>query len=130
MGRRNRNGIDRLEGRKTGMRCVQSGMLGRPRLKLAVILPVLWLMGASGPALAQFQRTPLQLLPADVLPTGNEWISLPDIRAEDGALTTFNVLSMHHRGLMQVEGDAGGPVLQPYFTADGKPSSFTTLHGS
>ncbi len=106
------------------MRCVQSGMLGRPRLKLAVILPVLWLMGASGPALAQFQRTPLQLLPADVLPTGNEWISLPDIRAEDGALTTFNVLSMHHRGLMQVEGDAGGPVLQPYFTADGKPLEF------
>ena len=69
----------------------------------------------------QIEQTPLELVPTDVLPTGNEWIALPDIRAVDGALTTFNVLSMHHRGLMQVEGASGDPVLQPYFEADGKP---------
>jgi hypothetical protein len=69
-------------------------------------------------------RTPVSLQPDNVLPTGNQWISLPDIRAIDGALTTFNVLSMSHRGLLQVRGDNGGPVLQPYFTADGKPVAF------
>jgi hypothetical protein len=109
---------------KDGMWSVQSVKLGCSRLNLVMLLSALWLSGVAGPALAQVQRTPLQLSPSDVLPTGNEWISLPDIRAADGALTTFNVLSMHHRGLMQVQGDAGAPVLQPYFTADGKPLEF------
>jgi hypothetical protein len=116
------------------MRSVQTGKSNRPGVKLAMILPVLWLFGVAPPSLGQVQsqdqvqdralRTPLKLSPADVLPTGNEWISLPDIRAVDGALTTFNVLSMRHRGLMQVQGDGGAPVLQPYFTADGKPLDF------
>jgi hypothetical protein len=69
-------------------------------------------------------HTPISLQPNDVLPTGNEWISLPDIRAVDGSLTTFNMLSMHHRGLLEVRGESGGPVLQPYFQADGKPLAF------
>ena len=73
---------------------------------------------------ASERRTPLSLRPDDVLPTGNQWISLPDIRASDGALGTFNFLSMHHRGLLQVSGDKGSPVLQPYFTAGGKPLAF------
>lgn len=84
---------------------------------LAVVLsPVC--AGAATPAI------PISLHPEDVLPTGNQWISLPDIRASDGALGTFNVLSMRHRGLLQVSGDRGGPVLQPYFTANGKPLDF------
>src|SRR5262249_43213902 len=70
------------------------------------------------------QRIPISLQPDDVLPTGNQWISLPDIRAIDGSLNTFNVLSMHHRGLLQINGDKAGPVLQPYFTANGKPLNF------
>jgi uncharacterized protein len=77
------------------------------------------LFAAEGPL-----RQPLSLQPGDVLPTGNEWIALPDIRADDGALTSFNVLSMHERGLLQVTGDAGSPVLQPYFEANGKPVPF------
>ncbi|MFZ0306195.1 MAG: glycoside hydrolase family 125 protein [Terracidiphilus sp.] len=105
------------------MRFVDFWKLGRSRLNLSVaVLALCMIAGAT--AFAQVQRTPLRLLPTDVIPTGNEWISLPDIRAEDGALTTFNVLSMHHRGLMQMEGDAGAPVIQPYFTADGKPLEF------
>ncbi len=70
------------------------------------------------------RRSSISLGPDDVLPTGNQWISLPDIRAVDGGLGTFNVLSMRHRGLLQVNGDKGGPVLQPYFTANGKPLNF------
>lgn len=69
-------------------------------------------------------HSPISLQPDDVLPTGNQWISLPDISALDGSLNTFNVLSMHHRGLLEVRGENGGPVLQPYFTANGKPIEF------
>ena len=75
-------------------------------------------------ARADSRHIPLSLGPDDVLPTGNEWISLPDIRASDGALTTFNAISMRNRGLLQVSGDNGGPVLQPVFTADGKALAF------
>lgn len=75
-------------------------------------------------AAAVSQSVALSLSADDVIPTGNQWISLPDIRASDGALGTFNVLSMHHRGLLEVRGESGGPVLQPYFTADGKPLDF------
>ena len=45
------------------------------------------------------QTTPLNLEPNDVIPTGNEWIALPDIHASDGALGTFNAISMQFRGL-------------------------------
>jgi hypothetical protein len=38
------------------------------------------------------RRTALTLLPDDVIDTGNEWLALPDIRAADGALTTFIAL--------------------------------------
>jgi len=69
-------------------------------------------------------RTRIALQPDDVLPTGNQWISLPDILAVDGSLNTFNVLSMHHRGLLQVDGDKGSPVLRPYFMANGKALDF------
>jgi len=82
------------------------------------------LIVASWPASAASPRISISPRPDDVLPTGNQWISLPDIRASDGALGTFNFLSMHHRGLLQVSGDKGSPVLQPYFTVGGKPLAF------
>lgn len=67
---------------------------------------------------------PLALPPAAVLATANDWIALPDIRASDGAIVTFNVLSMRDRGLLQVQGTskaASGPeqgkvpALAPWF---------------
>lgn len=67
------------------------------------------------------RRIPLALQPDDVIPTGNEWIALPDIRASDAALMSFNVLSMRDRGLLEVLGEGGAPVLQPYFLISGKP---------
>jgi hypothetical protein len=70
----------------------------------------------------------LSLVPGDVIATGNQWISLPDIRSEDGALTSFNVISMHHRGLLQVNGQGGAPVIQPYFQVDSKPLPLRDLH--
>ncbi len=68
-----------------------------------------------------YKRSPLTLSSDDVLATGNEWMSLPEIRAVDGALMDFNLLSMSHRGLLQVNGAAAEPVIAPYFTVDGKP---------
>jgi hypothetical protein len=56
-----------------------------------------------------------------MIATGNEWIALPTIRASDAALMNFNVLSMRDRGLLEVVGDSGTPVLQPYFMIDGAP---------
>jgi hypothetical protein len=97
--------------RRVGAKLISSAIL------LSLFTGVLAASAATRP-------TQISLHPDDVLPTGNQWISLPDIRASDGALGTFNVLSMHHRGLLQVGGEHGGPVLQPYFTANGKPLDF------
>lgn len=76
------------------------------------------------PAAGASRRVPLTLQSSDGLPTGNEWISLPDIRAVDGALTGFNAISMRDRGLLQVKGEHGAPALQPYFIVDAKPLAF------
>jgi hypothetical protein len=85
---------------------------------LFCIWPVLLLAVGAG------RHVPIVLQPDDVVPTGNQWISLPDIRAVDGALSTFNVISMRNRGLLQVTGQNGGPVLEPYFMADNRPLAF------
>lgn len=95
--------------------------VSRFRLVLIVILflSAQMLLAADGP-----RRFPLAVKPEDAIATGNEWISLPTIRAADGALTSFNVLSMRDRGLLEVLGDRGIPALQPYFMIGGKPISF------
>lgn len=72
----------------------------------------------------ELRRIALPLKSEDVLPTGNELIALPTIRASDGALDSFNVLSMRDRGLLEVVGLAGSPVLQPFFEVNGKPQPF------
>lgn len=72
-------------------------------------------------AAAQIQRVDLALGPEDVVPTGNEWIALPTIRASDAALESFNALSMRDKGLLEVTGTHDKPVLQPYFILNGKP---------
>ena len=88
-----------------------------------VLVAALFVASASLAA-SEVRRVPIALQADDVIPTGNEWISLPDIRASDAALTTFNALSMRDRGLLQVNGEQGGPVLSPYFELDGKPVAF------
>jgi hypothetical protein len=94
-------------------------------MRLRVFRSVLALWALAGvSSTAEVRRFPLALRPDDVLPTGNEWIALPDIRATDGALGSFNVLSMRDRGLLEVAGDRGAPVLQPYFLIDGNPLPF------
>jgi len=93
------------------------------RSAIALLLLLLSAPSASF-ALDAARRIPLSLQPGDVLPTGNAWISLPEISASDGALNSFNVLSMRNRGLLEVRGDRGTPALQPYFEENGKPLPF------
>lgn len=92
--------------------------------QLTLFLTFLFAVAAAAMAQSPLRNSAISLRPDDVLPTGNQWISLPDINAGDGSLKTFNVLSMRHRGLLQVSGEHNGPVLQPYFTAGGKPLEF------
>ena len=92
-----------------------SSQTGRFNLRVRPLLWLLCLCAAATCAFGAGRRIPLALQPGDVIPTGNEWIALPDIRAVDGALGSFNVVSMRHRGLLQVNGENGAPVLQPYF---------------
>lgn len=69
----------------------------------------------------KWYRAPISYEETGVIPTGNEWIALPEINAVDGSLGSFNALSIRDRGLLQVTGDRGAPVLKPVFTVDGKP---------
>ena len=61
----------------------------------------------------------LSLTADDVIPTGNDWIALPSIRASDGALQNFNVISMRYRGLLEVAGLADQPLMAPFLEIAG-----------
>ena len=74
---------------------------------------------------------PLALGRDAVIATGNDWIALPEIRAGDGAVVSFNVLSMRDRGLLQVQGSptvnagpeqAMTPVLAPWVAVGAAPA--------
>jgi hypothetical protein len=82
-----------------------------------------FLVGVTSQSFGQSKwlQTPVSHGDLDVIPTGNEWIALPEINPVDGSLLSFNALSMRDRGLLQVTGDRGAPVLKPSLTLDGKP---------
>jgi len=100
---------------------MENNYLALPIVILALLVAV-W--APLLPAQTTSRPIPLFLKADDVLPTGNEWISLPDISALDGSLKSFNVISMRDRGLLQVSGEGSSPVLQPYFTVGDKPLEF------
>lgn len=90
------------------------------------LLALTFLLPVSGNA-EDAKHIPLHLQSTDVIPTGNKWISLPTIRALDGALVNFNVLSMRDKGLLQVEGDTGSPAIQPYVAENKQLLPFQNL---
>jgi hypothetical protein len=75
-------------------------------------------------------ETQLSLAADDVIPTGNDWIALPSIRAGDAALTDFNVISMRYRGLIEFAGAAGQPLLKPFLSVGGVKTPLSGLHWS
>jgi hypothetical protein len=62
----------------------------------------------------------LNLTPSGIIPTGNEYVSLPTIRANDAALENFNVLSFKHKGLLECAAPKDQPLLQPQVTLNGQ----------
>lgn len=75
---------------------------------------------APAAASAQASRDiEIPLAPGDVIPTGNDWIALPSIRADDGALQDFNVISMRYRGLLEMAGPGDKPLMAPFLEQDG-----------
>jgi hypothetical protein len=86
---------------------------------------------ASPRAAAQSARTTNLVLGADdVIPTGNDWIALPSISAADGALSNFNVISMRYRGLLEIAGMAGRPLIRPFIEIAGERRPLSHLQWS
>jgi len=82
-------------------------------------------------ASAESQRViNLSLTANDVIPTGNDWIALPSIRASDGALQNFNVISMRYRGLLEVAGVADRPLMTPFIEIAGVKRPLSHLQWS
>jgi uncharacterized protein len=79
---------------------------------------------------AAARSTNLTLAANDVIPTGNDWIALPSIRASDGALENFNVISMRYRGLLEVAGVAGRPLMTPFIEIAGVRRPLANLQWS
>jgi hypothetical protein len=74
--------------------------------------------------------TRLNLAPDDVIPTGNDWIALPSIRAGDGAIMDFNVISMRYRGLIEYAGATGQPLIKPFLSVGGVKKPLASLRWS
>ena len=56
------------------------------------------------------------------LPTGNEFVSLPTIREEDGAILAVGFLYMAQKGMIEICGDEHRPLMAPFIScknADG-----------
>ena len=52
---------------------------------------------------------------ARYIPTGNEYVSLPDLDEKSAALGSFSVLHMAAKGLIELHG-GGEPVIEPFFS--------------
>ena len=65
-----------------------------------------------------------------VIPTGNEFISLPTIREADGAILSMNTLHMLRKGLVSFYGTDDLPFLMPYIEVDGTRTKFVNIKWS
>ena len=114
-----------MNGMQFGRLCAVSRV--RLALFIAVVLLTSCVVAQSNTESAAPRHYALSLRPQDTIATGNEWIALPTIQAGSGALSSFNVLSMRDRGLLEVTGEQGKPALQPYVLVDEKPLDFANL---
>lgn len=86
---------------------------------------------AATPSYVPIEReTELSLSADDVIPTGNDWIALPSIRAGDGALMNFNVISMRYRGLIEFAGNDGQPLMKTFISIGGVKKPLSNMHWS
>jgi len=103
-------------------------MRARTGFLLAALLTQVFATDASASPTAH--ETELTLAPDDVIPTGNDWIALPSIRAADAALVDFNVISMRYRGLIEFAGPVGQPLMKPFLSVAGSKKPLANLRWS
>ncbi len=103
-------------------------MWGRTIFLIATLLPLGTPAAAGGSGSSEERRTELNLSAEDVIPTGNDWIALPSIRAGDAALMDFNVISMRYRGLIEFAGAVGQPLMKPFLSVGGVRKPLSNLH--
>ena len=87
-----------------------------------LLAALLWAATATVAMAAPRHETELNLGVDDVIPTGNDWIALPSIRASDAAIMDFNVISMRYRGLIEFAGAPGQPLMKPFLGVNGVKS--------
>jgi hypothetical protein len=108
-------------------------MRAREAILVALLAP-LALQAAPAPAspspLPKERKEELNLSADDVIATGNDWIALPSIRAGDGAVMDFNIISMRYRGLVEFEGAAGQPLMKPFLEVGGVKTPLANLRWS
>jgi len=97
--------------------------------KLAILSLVVTtsFVGFAVPVRAAIKTVPLTLTDSDMIPTANDWIALPSIRAKDGAIDNFNVLSMRYRGLLEMTGTKDRPLLTPFIVVNGSRRPLANL---
>lgn len=59
--------------------------------------------------------------------TGNEYVSLPAIREEDGAVEGLSFLHMGAKGMIEMCGSAEEPLLKPFLEKDGQSRALSGL---
>jgi hypothetical protein len=94
---------------------------------IVLLLAIAFAPAAPVASQAPERETGLTLTADDVIPTGNDWIALPSIRAGDAALTDFNVISMRYRGLIEFAGATGQPLMKPFLSVGGVKKPFANL---
>lgn len=122
-------------------RPIMSARTSRRGLPMAAVLALAAGAGLARPAGATPLpgARPLTVARGAVIATGNDWIALPEIRVSDGAIVSFNALSMRDRGLLQVQGtptvrpakapvDDLVPAVAPWLTVDGRRSRMRVAH--
>jgi len=110
-------------------------------LAMASVLVLVAGAGLAAPAAATPLpgARPLTIARRTVIATGNDWIALPEIRVSDGAIVSFNALSMRDRGLLQVQAtpiaraaatpvDDLIPAVAPRLTVDGRRARMRIAH--
>ena len=59
------------------------------------------------------------------IPTGNEYISLPCIKEVDGSIDDMTFLLMQRKGMVEIQGDWGTPLVKPYVRISGQEKVLT-----
>ena len=65
--------------------------------------------------------------PVRAVPTGNLWVSLPDIDVTDGSVRTLGVLVERALGLVEAGGSSAVPLVQPVLTVGGVSTTIGPL---